>query len=213
MDELPYIEKSIFATTLGFGILAYGILVLTTIQQLTPRTVALGVIILSVWFWRGIVGVVDYGIRITVTAWGRYRKFTFLKSMLASLGILLLLMTILQTLTPIWDADGLIYHLPIPKMWLNMGGLRANTDFWEANYPMTVELLFAIGLAFGSDSFAKIIHLTFALILVAATYSFARRFSYMKYAWIAPLILIGIPIIPLWASSVYSDWAGLSSNS
>jgi hypothetical protein len=123
--------------------------------------------------------------------------------------VLLLLLTFIQTLTPTWDADGLIYHLPIPRLWLSQGGIQPLRHFWEANYPMTVELLFAIGLTYGSDSFTKIIHFVFALILIAGTYGFARRFAKAGFAWIAPFILVGIPIMPLWASSSYSDmgWA------
>lgn len=121
------------------------------------------------------------------------------------LGIFLLVL--LQTLTPPWDYDGLMYHLEGPRLFLQAGQIVPLPENWLTYYPFLVEMLFGLGLAFGSDVFAKLVHLTFAVLLVLATYSAAARFTGRKHAWLAAAILVGIPIFPIWAGFAYSDMA------
>lgn len=117
------------------------------------------------------------------------------------------LLALLQALTPAWDYDGLMYHLQGPRLFLQVGRIVPLPENWLTYYPFLVEMLFTIGLAFGSEAFAKLIHLAFAALLVAATYSAARRFTGSTHAWLAAAILVGIPIFPIWAGFAYSDMA------
>jgi len=122
---------------------------------------------------------------------------------------LILVLTLLQTLSPPTDPDGLIDHLHAPKLFLQAGRMYPMPDFVFANYPFTIELLFASGMAFGSDTFAKLIHLTYAVLLVLGTFALGRRFLGSEGGWIAAAILVGMPIIPVWAGLAYIDmgWA------
>jgi len=60
-------------------------------------------------------------------------------------------------------------------------------------------------MAFGSDTFAKLIHLTYAVLLVLGTFAFGRRCLRPRRGWIAAAILVGMPIFPVWASLAYID--------
>jgi len=123
------------------------------------------------------------------------------------LASILIGMIVIQALTPPWDYDGLMYHLQGPHLFLLAGRVAPLPENWLTFYPFLVEMLFSIGLSFGSDTFAKLINVVFTVQLVIATYWAAARFIGRKYAWLAAAILIGIPIFPIWASFAYSDMA------
>ena len=204
-DQLSKFERSLFTIPLGMGTIAYGILGLALLHILNTVAIFLWMWILFIWSSQEIVEVTTR-IHQAISSLGpKLAKLPIEQKGLAGVGLLIMILTILQTLTPPWDADGLIYHLRVPMIWLKNNTLVRLPGFWEANYPMTVELIYTLGLAFGSDSFSKLLHLVFAVIMLAGTYGFTRRFSKSDFAWIAPTILLGIPIIPLWASSSYSD--------
>ena len=59
-----------------------------------------------------------------------------------------------------------MYHLQGPRLFLEAGRILPLPNTWGANNPFTLELLFMFGLRFGSDNFAKLLHLSFALLLV-----------------------------------------------
>lgn len=130
-----------------------------------------------------------------------------IEKIVAILFISIFLLVLLQALTPPWDYDGLMYHLQGPRLFLQAGRIVPLPENWLTYYPFLVEMLFSLGLAFGSDVFAKLVHLTFAVLLVLATYSAAARFTGRKHAWLAAAILVGIPIFPIWAGFAYGDMA------
>ena len=68
-------------------------------------------------------------------------------------------------------------------------------------------MLYMFGLRFGSDTLAKLLHMSFAILLVLATFAFGRRFLGREAGWISAAILVAIPIFPIWASWAYADMA------
>jgi hypothetical protein len=119
-----------------------------------------------------------------------------------------MLMT-LYGLSPPSDPDGLIHHLQVPKLYIEAGRFYPIEELPFASYPMNVEALFTIGMLFGSDVLAKLVHLSMGVLLILATFTFARRYIGKPGGWIAAAILIGMPILPIWAGMAYIDmgWA------
>jgi len=113
------------------------------------------------------------------------------------IGLLLagsiLALTLLECLTPPWEYDGLMYHLQGPRLFLQAGRIELLPDNWQANGPATTDMLFTLGLSFGSDTFAKLVHLTYAVLLIAATFAFGQRYLKPHGGWLASAILLGIP--------------------
>ena len=68
-------------------------------------------------------------------------------------------------------------------------------------------MLFAVGLSWESDTFAKLVQLACAVLLFAATFAFGRRYLGRAGAWVAVSLLLGIPTLPFWASTAYTDMA------
>ncbi len=209
LEEISPTEKLVFGIALGFGTLAYGVMVLGFLNALTVWAILgwlvfIGIVTASEWgdlvaripqsLKRGWVGFKEAGVPV--------RVFT-------GLAIAIFGLSALQALTPPWDYDGLMYHLQAPRLFLEAGRIYLLPDIWQANGPFTIEMLYTVGLAFGSASFARLVHLAFAILLVLGTYLGGRRFISPVGGWIAAAVLVGIPIFPIWGSLAYADmgWA------
>ena len=209
LESLSDLERAVFGLALGLGILAYGVLVLGLIGVLRPLALFLWLLVVGLWTWREwsefigrMPGWLARKLRQASTlAWWQ-------KAILAIAG-LLLGMSLLDSLTPPWDYDALMYHLQAPRLFLEEGRLLLLPDTWQANGPLTIEMLFAVGLAFGSDVFAKLLHLACAVLLVLATFSAGRRLLGHAEGWVASALLLGIPFLPTWAAMANIDmgWA------
>jgi hypothetical protein len=205
LQGLTRLEQAIFGLPIGLGIIAYGVLAISLAGLLQPVPILLWLILAGIWSWREwseVANNIPKWLKVGYQAW---HKAEFGKKLLVVVMGLILILTLLQTLSPPTDPDGLIDHLQVPKLFLQAGRMYPTPDFVFANYPFTVESLFTIGMAFGSDTFAKLIHLTYAVLLVLGTFAFGRRYLRPGGGWIAAAILVGMPIIPVWASMAYID--------
>jgi 4-amino-4-deoxy-L-arabinose transferase-like glycosyltransferase len=206
---LTPLERAAFSLPLGLGICAYGVLALGLAGWLRPGMILgwLGLLFLLAWreiseIWGRLPGWMA-GLA------GSWQALDAGGKLFAIGGALVFSLTLFQALTPPWDYDGLMYHLEGPRLFLQAGRILLLPDNWQSNFPFTIEMLFATGLAFGSDSFARLIHLSCAAALVLATYTCGRRLLGPACGKYAALALAGIPALPLWASWANIDigWA------
>jgi 4-amino-4-deoxy-L-arabinose transferase-like glycosyltransferase len=209
LEGLSCLEQAVFGIPIGLGILAYGVLLLGTVGLLRPWAILLCLGVASVWSWPTWAQIIGRLPGWLAQQTGILKKLRLGEKVLLVLGGLILVLTLFQALTPPWDYDGLMYHLPGPRRFLEAGRILLLPDTWQANGPFTVEMLFAVGLAFGSDTFAKLTHLAYAVCLLLATFGFGRRYLGCTKGSIAVALLLGVPIFPFWASMAYVDiaWA------
>jgi hypothetical protein len=205
IEGLTRLEQVVFGLPIGLGMIAYGVLALSLTGLLQPWAILLWLILASVWSWQEWSEIVDNIPERLKDEYQAWRKVGFGKKLLLIAMGLILILTLLQALSPPTDVDGLIDHLQASKLFLQAGRMYPMPDFVFANYPFTIELLFASGMAFGSDTFAKLIHLTYAVLLVLGTFALGRRCLRPKGGWIAAAILVGMPIFPVWSSLAYID--------
>jgi len=201
------LEMVFFALPLGLGLLAYAFAALAFLHILSPLSLILTLSALAV-----LVGGELPSVFALIRRWlrdlpaaSKQLRPTHVAVMLA-LG-LLFVMALSQALAPPWDYDGLMYHLFAPKLFLSAGRMLPLPDTWQANGPLTTEMLFTFGLAFGSDVFAKLVHLSFGLLLAAGTFAMARRMIGKGAGWFALAALAGVPLLPSLASLAYADLA------
>ncbi|GMR10985.1 MAG: hypothetical protein BMS9Abin28_1809 [Anaerolineae bacterium] len=193
----------IFSLALGLGVLAYGVLALGLAGMLSPPTVFLWLAIAGWVAWRETV---SQG-REWGDPWDPFRSLhPALKAGLAA-AIAIFGMSLVQALVPVWDYDGLMYHLQAPALFLRSGKLMLLPDLWQANGPLLTEMLYLVGLAAESAVFSKVIHLSLAAILLLSTFAVARRHLGDRAGWLAGGILLGVPIFPVWGSLAYTDMA------
>ena len=82
---------------------------------------------------------------------------------------------LVQDLAPPTDYDGLLYHLVAPQAFLQAGRIVYLPHNFSANLPALGELLFAFGLAGGSDRAPQLIHALAGGLAVGLTYTFGAR--------------------------------------
>lgn len=203
------LEAFIFSPALGLGILAYGILILGLVGWLTPLHIALWLLAAALAGWRGMSWYSGQVKALAGKLRGELASLPVIFRIGAFLGAGVLLLTLLSSLAPPSDYDGLMYHLQAPLLFLQSGKIVILDGLWQANGPATIEMLFMAGLAFGTDAFSQIIHFAYFVLFLAAAFGFYRRHLAREGALVPALILLGIPVLPLIAASAYTDfgWA------
>jgi hypothetical protein len=120
------------------------------------------------------------------------------------LGMLVLLALSLA-LAPAFATDALVYHLAVPKAFLQAGGLINLPNNIYSFFPQQIEMLYLLALALGSDSLAQLTGMGIVFLLLLALWQYYRQKGSAAYAWLVPLIFISTPTFFSVASSAYVD--------
>ena len=121
--------------------------------------------------------------------------------------ILTITLNFLMAMLPPVDAfDALLYHLTVPKLWLQDGGLRAYNipHYW---FPGLVEGIYFWGLGLGSEIVSHLIHFTCALCVILLVWDWTRRLWGDLTAGWAVMLLVSMPSLLLLATWPYTDLA------
>lgn len=206
---LTRLEFNLLALMLGLAVLSLIIFASGLIGWLNPFS------IFCILALTGIISNQEWQ-AIGFAIWQKISSFkfspakSFYEILLQTILVIFLPLLILNALTPVWDYDALNYHLEVPHQFLEQGRIFFNPEAFRSAFPILGEMLFIIGLAFKLDSLAKLIHLTYAILLILSVYTFSKRFFGYETALIAIGILAGTTSIPAWATWVSMDfaWAG-----
>jgi len=207
ISQLSGLTKHLFSLAIGLGVLAYGVLALGLAGFLNPTAVYIWLGFAALLTWRESA---EIGNRLP--AWLLRQRDAFADLGLPKKGVvilagLILSFSLIQALAPPWGYDTLMYHLQAPRLFLEAGKITLLPDIWQANGPMTIEMLFTIGLIVKSDVFARIIHLTYFGLVVLGCFSLGQHLLGRAGGWLSAAILLGVPILPIWGSLAYADMA------
>lgn len=125
----------------------------------------------------------------------------------AAFFIVLAVAALIPALAPpsMSDWDSLAYHLSVPKMYLQHGGIYYINFTSHSNFPFLMEMLYIPGLAIGSVAAAKLMNYWAAVLLAASIWMLAKRHFCEKSAYIAVLSFVGMPIVLWEATTAYID--------
>ncbi len=202
-------EKILVSLPTGLAVLAYSVFMLGILGLLSPLVFVLLLLVAGLLAWRQCISIIQ---GIPTAIFSLYRTWRGMRielKVLCVIGVLILLLTLLLSLTPPFDYDSLAYHLQGPRLFLEAGRIQPIYENWFTFYPFTWEMLYMLGLGLGSDIFAKLIHFSTLLLFLLSGYVFGRRLVSPRVGWMSAAILLGIPILPLWGSTAYTDiaWA------
>ncbi len=99
--------------------------------------------------------------------------------------------------------DATWYHLTLPKlylMWHSIVHIPGGVLYYS-DMPKLTEMLYAVGLSFGSDFFARGIHFVFGLLTCIVVYKLGRKFFSWQWALLLPIIFY---------SNLVVDWESVS---
>ena len=188
------LEGALFSIALGLGALAYGFFGLGLVGLFSRWALVSWVVLLALWSRREIALAFERSVGEVAHLGAGWRNLTRSQRLLLLACVLLLSMALVQAFAPPWDYDGLMYHLQGPRLFLETGRVIFLPENWQANGPFAVEMLFGLGLSLGSDTFAKLIHTAFAVLLVVSTYALGRRALGNAGGWASIALIAGVPL-------------------
>jgi hypothetical protein len=112
-----------------------------------------------------------------------------------------------QTLRPIvaWDAD--VYHLTVPRLYLEHGGFYRIPFNVYSNWPLATQLLFTLAMVIEDYVLATALHFGFGVLLLAVLGMAAARASNVTWGVIAAVTLLLHPVFLFEIRIAYVDIA------
>ena len=101
----------------------------------------------------------------------------------------------LRTATPPTSSDELIYHLPVPALFVEQGKVSALYDNSLGNMPLLVHMIYAVCLLARSDIAARLFSLFVAIATAFALYAFCARLLSRRTGVIALFAFFGAGMV------------------
>lgn len=111
----------------------------------------------------------------------------------------LLLLAIGPTVS--WDAD--VYHLTLPRIFLEAGGFETVPVLVYQHWPLSTELLYAMAVAIADFPAAKVVHFGFGLLVLATLYRTVSRRSASHVGQLGAIALGWAAVALLLANDVF----------
>ena len=203
--EEPASERLLLDTTLGLGVLSLLIFALGALQLFQVHIIwALLAILLVVFFASGVLRDIYRCLCDTV------KRRHSLSSILVFIFLLILaLAALIPALAPpsMDDWDSLAYHLSVPKLYLQHGGIYYVPFTSHSNFPFLMEMLYIPGLSIHDTVASKLMNYWVGILLAAAVFILAKKHFNAKAAPLAAIAFAGMPIVLWEATTAYIDLA------
>jgi hypothetical protein len=199
-------EFTLISYLLGLGALSIGVLFIGLAGWLTAGAIFAWLAIAGFVACREWPGIVR-GSWAALRALHFQRAKNFYETLLQIVVIASVPLLLMNVLSPVWDYDALMYHLEIPRHFLEHKSIYFDPEIWRSAHPFLGEMLFIVGIVFKLEPLAKLINLTYAILFILSAYVFGKRFLGRETALNATGILIGAPAFLLWATWASIDFA------
>lgn len=201
------LELAVFAVACGLALLAYLTLAITLMRLLYPAVVlaVAGAMIWLLWGELREVACDLHAATLAIVRFGRNGKG--MAPGIAAVGLIILLFALLTAFMPPFSYDALLYHLAVPKMFVEQHGFVVVPTIAQAGFPFTVEMLYTLCLLFGSEAGAALLHLSFGVLTVLAVWSFTARWFNTRAAWFAVAAFLSASEVTHWAPAADIDLA------
>ena len=123
------------------------------------------------------------------------KKYDVTEKVLLLLLCLAGLLNLFCVLTPETYIDSLLYHLAVPQAYLQYHSFVKLPYNIFASFPQNADLLYLGGLVLNGPITAKLINFLFGLLLVAAVYSFGKKYTGRTAGLLAALLFYTLPVV------------------
>ncbi|MGV7221112.1 MAG: ArnT family glycosyltransferase [Nitrospinales bacterium] len=126
---------------------------------------------------------------------------------LFNLGILFVLVFLALTLaqTPPIRTDSLVYHLAIPKAYLENHGIINLPNNIYSFFPLLFEMLFLFCMTFGREALPQLAGLGITLLLLCALILFIKQHFSTRYLALTPVLFFTVPTFFEVSTTAYID--------
>ena len=130
----------------------------------------------------------------------------FHKFNISVLAFLILLALILALAPPV-KTDALVYHLAIPKAYLENHGIVNLPNSMYSFFPLLFEMVFLFAMTFGMESIPALCGLGMAFLLLAGLGIYFHQYISRRLAWFVPVLFFSTPTFLEISASAYIDLA------
>lgn len=191
----------IFELGLGLGLLALFWLLLGALNLFLPITAWLLLLAILTLTWRSCLR----WLRSLVEAARDLYPGSGFARIAALLCLVFIIISLLEALAPPVRFDALVYHLGLPKDFIQSGGLTFTSENRYWGNPLLAEMLYTWAMLLGEAQAASALGWTAGIVSILGIGSLAQRYG-QDSAWAAiSAILVGET---LWSSLAwaYADW-------
>ncbi|UCF32838.1 MAG: phospholipid carrier-dependent glycosyltransferase [Phycisphaerales bacterium] len=182
--------RTLVRVCLGLGFWMALLLLLASFQQLRPAVVwsAIGLLaLLGLWV----------GFRFGIRHSNSEARFVYGPSEVLLVAVLCIMLApfFLLAISPhiYWDSSA--YHLTLPKLFMANEGFRYVPMNVYSNWPLNIELLFAMAMLVHDYILAKLIHFGFGLLTLYAIYAGCRMLHRNTSGWLAMFLFLANSIV------------------
>ena len=189
---------------LGLGCWIVGLFLLAALGLLRPRVLWLVIALLILW---ALIARVRSGRirsdrqipRLSRPSLATSLWLLVLAAMLAPLGLL--------AMSPPVSWDASVYHLTLPKLFLDHGGFREVPLNVYSYWPLNVQLLFSLAMAIDGYVLAKLLHFAFGIAVLYALVAGCRAFHRPVGGALAALFFVANGVVCYEMRVAYVDLA------
>ena len=172
-------EDFAFSFFLGTGVLALSVLFLGLLGLLRPWPTAILILIYIAIVAR------DLPNFYTLVCNSFVKIASSRKSILSLLFVCMIVVFALRAATPLHIGDEAIYHLPVPREFINEGRVFPNFNNSLGNFPFLIQMVYALFLMADSDIAPKLFSLLIAVFTSLGLYGFCARYLTQRVGLIA----------------------------
>lgn len=121
--------------------------------------------------------------------------------------IFFILLDLSVALTPPISKDGLIYHLVGPKIFMQNHDIGFVSGNFYTNFPFTIEMLFTAGMMLKGPVIAKLIHFSFGLLTLVTILQWTTARSSVSTGLLAGAVYYTLPLVASLSGWAYIDLA------
>ncbi len=201
-NDQPPLARLVIQAGVGIGVLALLFL-------LAGATLGLNNLLL----WGELVAGIIL-LRKPVLAWMRLwggakqllQDLTPLEGILAASTLLILAMAFMISLSPPLAFDALVYHLALPRLYLQAGRIYYLPQIMFWGMPQTGEMLYTWGMGLAGEQTAALIGWGFGLLTLTGLAGALQAYASRRVAWVAVASLIAGYTLAVSLSWAYIDW-------
>jgi hypothetical protein len=208
-------ERVIFGVALGYGALGFSMLGMGLLGALSLPVglTVLGVlVILAYGPLAANLAALSSAVRRALPAL-RYPPNVYLLAVV----VVCVSAALIKALVPVATQDDLMYHLALPRRYIEAGAISFYPDSTYSLFPQIMEMLYTWGLLLGSDRLAVLLAFSASLIGPAAVGLYAKRYLAAEASGIwralpilAPAIFLSVPLVGYVMRAANTDLAQAS---
>ncbi len=119
----------------------------------------------------------------------------------------LVVLALVLALAPPVKTDALVYHLAIPKAYLENHGIVNLPNNMYSFFPLLFDMVFLFAMTFGMESLPALCGLGMALLLLLGLGVYFRQYLSPRLAWFVPVLFFSTPTLFEISASAYIDLA------